>query len=222
MICINCQHSLPENSKFCPQCGQKVSISDSTKSIKKEEISTAFSKPANAYILVISAVAAAILIVVLILQSNQQKIENQKNISANTQDLSEEVKAKLEKLAVDPESAQLNIEMGNMLFDAGEFVKAIPFYQKSLTKDSENIAVQIDMAVCYFNLRKIDQAIIEMDKALKIDPNHPKGLFNMGIIYYNIGKFDKVREYWQRLIAINPELTEAKRAQELLMNLEQN
>ena len=221
MNCINCQQSIPENAKFCPQCGQKIPNSDNSESVKNKKISTAFSKPANAYMLVLSAVAAAILIVVLILNSNQKSIEQTKEISTNTPEISEKIKVQLEKLSKDSESIQLNIEMGNLLFDAGEFDQAIPFYQKALTRDSGNIAVQIDLAVCYFNLRQIDQAILEMDKALKIDPSHPKGLFNMGIIYYNIGDFDKVREYWQRLISINPELMEAKKAQELLDSLNQ-
>ena len=39
------------------------------------------------------------------------------------------------------------------------------------------------------------------------------------VIYYTIGEFDTAREYWGRLISINPELMEAKRAQDLLDNL---
>ena len=219
MICINCQHNLPENAKYCPQCGQQIRLSDSI-SAKNEDSSAPFSKPAHAYVLILSVAAIAILIVVLILDSNKRKIEQDGNISTNTSELSEEIKVKLEKLTKDPESIQLNIEMGNLLFDSGEFDEAIPYYKNALVIDSMNIAVQIDLAVCYFNLRRINQAIVEMQKALKIDPNHPKALFNIGIIYYNIGEFETVREYWGRLISINPELMEAKRAQELLDNLQ--
>ncbi len=218
MNCINCQQPLPKNAKFCPQCGQKKSLTDNI-SEKNEDNSKPFLKPAHGYAIILSAVVIALLIVVLILDSNQRKIEQNRDISTNTSELTKEIEVQLEKLAKDPESIQLNIEMGNLLFDIGKFDQAIQYYQKSLVRDSLNIALQIDLAVCYFNLREIDQAIGEMKKALKIDPNHPKGLFNMGVIYYTIGEFDTAREYWGRLISINPELMETKRAQDLLDNL---
>lgn len=219
MICINCQHRLPENAKYCPLCGHKISPTDNI-SKKNEDNSAPFSKPAHAYALILSVAAIVILIVVLILDSNQREIEQNRNISTNTSDLSEEFKIQLEKLAKDPDSIHLNIEMGNLLFDSGKFYEAIPYYQKSLVKDSLNIALQIDLAVCYFYLRKIDRAIVEIKKALKIDPKHPKGLFNIGVIYYTIGEFETAREYWGQLISDDPEGMEAKRAQELLDNLQ--
>ena len=216
MNCTNCQNRLPENVKFCPQCGQKVPSTKYSEPVKNEENATSLAKPVQAFALIFAAVTIAILIVFLILDSNKKDLEQKRDISTNTQDNPREIQVQLEKLAQDPESITLNIEMGNLLFDSGRFDEAIPFYQKALTMDSKNISVQIDLAVCFFNLRKTDQAILEMNKALKIDPNHPKGLFNMGIIYYNTGDFDKVREYWKRLISINPGLMESKRAQEIL------
>jgi tetratricopeptide (TPR) repeat protein len=127
-----------------------------------------------------------------------------------------EIKAQLEKLAADPESVNLNIETGNLLFDIGRFDEAIPFYQRALGRDSLNIGVQIDLAVCFFNLRNSERAILEMKKALKIEPNHPKGLFNMGIIYYNLGEIEQVRKYWEILMVVHPDGVEAKKAAELL------
>jgi tetratricopeptide (TPR) repeat protein len=226
MNCINCQQTLPKEAKFCPQCGQEVSLSDEKSAPNNQDNkinkSTQFTKPIHAFALIVSAVAVALIIVFLILDSNQQAIKEKKENSTNTSDLPQEIKAQLEKLAADPESISLNIEMGNQLFDIGQFDQAIPFYQKALLKDTLNIAVQIDLAVCFFNLRNPEQAIVEMEKALKIDPLHPKALFNMGIIYYNLGKTEKVREFWSRLISVNPELAEAKRAQELLKELDKN
>ena len=220
MNCTNCMSILPSDSKYCPQCGRQIDSTEKHYSETSEGNKSKFSKPSQAYILIFSAVAIAILIVVLILESNQDAIKEKKEISSNTQEKSPEIEAQLEKLNQDPESGPLNIEMGNLLFDSGKFDQAIPFYQKALTKNSQDIAVQIDLAVCFFNMRMIDQAILEMGKALELDPNHPKGLFNMGIIYYNIGDFEKVNEYWLRLITNNPELTEALRARELLKKMQ--
>ena len=225
MNCTNCQYTLPEEAKFCPECGAKVIIPEGLTADKKQDTNTSnksapFSKPVHAFGLVIAAVFVAVLVVFLILDSNRKAIEEKKEISANTSEMPEEIKVQLEKLSADPESVALNIEMGNLLFDGGQFGEAIPFYQKALIRDSLNIGVQIDLAVCYFNLRNTDQAILEMKKALRIDPNHPKGLFNLGIIYYNLGKFDEVRRYWEQLMVVHPDGMEAKRAQELLQSIE--
>jgi tetratricopeptide (TPR) repeat protein len=220
MNCLNCQNKLPEEAKFCPQCGQEVTLlEEDIQSTDKSTKSAPFTKPVHAFALIISAVVIAILIIVLILDSNQKKIEENKETSTNASDIPKEIKVQLEKLAADPESIPLNIEMGNQLFDIGRFDEAIPFYQKALSKDTLNSAVQIDLAVCFFNLRMPEQAITEMQEALKIDPNHPKGLFNMGIIYYNLGKTEKVREYWEKLILNNPDSMEAKKAEDLLQSL---
>jgi tetratricopeptide (TPR) repeat protein len=220
MNCKNCQHYLPEDSKFCPQCGQEVIQPNSNKSARERTSVSALTKPANAYLMVLAAVVAAIVVVFLILESNQKVLEQKKEISTNTQDNSKEIQVQLEKLNQDPESIPLNTEMGNLFFDSGRFDEAIPFYQKALTLDSKNIAIRIDLGVCFFNLRKIDLAILEMNKALEIDPGHSKGLFNMGIIYYNISDFDKVKEYWQRLISLHPNIAETKKAQEILKSMD--
>jgi tetratricopeptide (TPR) repeat protein len=223
MNCVNCRYGLPKEAKFCPECGQKVIITEQLPGDKKAgstNKTASFSKPVHAFGLIIAAIAAAILIVVLILDSNQQAIEEKREISSNTTEMPAEIKAQLEKLSADPESLSLNIETGNLLFDNGLFDEAIPFYQKALKIDSLNIGVQIDLAVCYFNLRNSEQAILEMKKALKIDPNHPKGLFNLGIIYYNLGMFEEVRKYWEKLMVIHPDSMEAARARELLQNID--
>jgi tetratricopeptide (TPR) repeat protein len=222
MKCSKCRNPLSEEAKFCPECGHKVSHvnKSSTKTTNDPSDKTpTFSKPLHAFSLIIGAVAIALLIVFLIMISNREQIEEKKKISSNTEDLPAEVKVQLEELSANPQSISLNIEMGNTLFDLNRFNEAITFYQRALSLDSSNIEVQIDLAVCFFNLRKIDQALLEMEKALKIDPNHPKGLFNIGIIYYNLGKFDQVRKYWERLTAVHPQGMEARKAQELLENL---
>jgi len=221
--CINCQSELPNDAKYCPKCGQKVTVFD--KSAKRDTHNKinkdkSFKNPLHALGLIIAAITVAIIIVMLILDSNQKTKEEKESISTNALEIPEEVQVKLEKLAKNPDSIALNIEMGNILFDINRFGEAIPFYQKALSLDASNIGVQIDLAVCFFNLRNFDQAIVEMEKALEIDPIHPKGLFNMGIIYYNLNKPEDVRKYWNKLKVNHPQSMETKRAEELLQNLQ--
>ena len=113
MNCLNCQTNLPESAKFCPECGQRVSQPETqADQIKSESPSntTTFSKPLQAFGLIFGAVAVAVLIVVLILDSNRQATAEKKEISSTSSEIPEEVKVQLEKLAADPESIPLNIE----------------------------------------------------------------------------------------------------------------
>ena len=224
MICTNCDHELPKGAKFCPECGQEVEsagLSKSTKTKIPGEKTPLFSNTAHAFAFIGAAVVAALIIIFMILDSNRQAIEEKKKISSDASGIPEEIRVLLEKLAADPDSVPLNIEVANLLFDHGQFDQAIPFYQKAIQGDPENIAIQIDMAVCYFNLRQFDQALVEMEKALALDPKHPKGLFNMGIIYFNLKDFDKVREYWNILFEAHPNGMESQKARELMQSLDQ-
>jgi tetratricopeptide (TPR) repeat protein len=223
MICQNCRQDLSAEANFCPSCGHKISNPEPKiqNKHKRPDKSDLFSKPIAAYGALIVTSIIALVIVLLVLNSNKRdyKAEDAQNISSTTQDLIEKSKVIHEKLAQSPNSLQLNIDMGNVQFDLGNFGDAIPYYRKALSIDSGNVSVQIDLEICYFNLQDISTAIQEMNKALTIDPNHQKGLFNIGIMYHNIGEFEKTREYWNRLIDVYPEVMEAKRARELMKNL---
>ena len=220
MNCKKCHSQLPQNAKFCPQCGEKIVVKHKDPARKvstSSKESSPLVKKSNAYTFILFAVIAAFVVIVLVLNSNKKEIIKVTNeIESNTLDSSDEIKVLSEKLLKNPESLTLNIEMGNKLFDAGQFNQSVSYYKKALTLDPGNISVQIDLGVCYFNMQDFDNAILEMDKALNLDPEHQKGLFNMGVIYLNAGNIEETKKYWNRLKILHPQSREAQRAQEIL------
>ena len=176
MNCKKCHTKLPASAKFCPQCGEKVVLAPKHSSRKvpaSSKESSPLVKKSNAYTFILIAVIVAFVGIVLILNSNEKEtIADNNKINSITLDNNDEIKVLSEKLSKDPESLRLNIEMGNVLFDAGQFNQSVSYYRKALTLDPSNISVQIDLGVCYFNMKDFQKAKEQFDLALSINPNH--------------------------------------------------
>ena len=208
---------MPEKSNFCPNCGTRVNKESGTR--VKEGNSSQNINPV--YVIVIAGILA-ILAVLLILDSNapEQKVvqnNNQKNLEISEQ--FSKIESLNSKLSNDPDNVVLNIELGNNLFDAKQYQKAITHYRKVLQFNPENVEVRIDFAVSFYNLQKIDTALVEIKKALKLNPNHQQGLYNLGVMYYNSGDKIKAKESWDKLIQLHDGSQAAETAKQLLQNI---
>lgn len=51
---------------------------------------------------------------------------------------------------------------------------------------------------------KYGNALMQLEKALKLDPNNIKFLKEIGNIYYNVKKFNLARNYYEKIIKLNP------------------
>ena len=219
MICTSCGHTLPENAKFCPHCGKKTLPAENISVPGDKKRAAFFADSRKAYAFIVLNVAIALLISYFILDSNIQRQKEISATSSTTSEIPEKLKVLIENLKQDPSSPELNIQVGNQLFDIGNFSEATGYYQRALATDSGNVAARIDLAVCYFNIENYRQAIKNMRIALNLSPDHPKGLFNMGVMYMAVGQQDSTQKYWNRLITSFPLSDEAKKARELMQNM---
>jgi len=219
MICASCGQILPENAKFCPHCGTKTAPAENKKGSAKKISDGFFADSRRAWAFIALNVAVALLISYLILDSNIQRQTEKAAISGAASEIPAKIKALVEKLKQNPASPELNIQVGNQLFDIGNFSEASGYYQRALVTDSGNVAARIDLAVCFFNVENYDQAIKNMRIALRLAPDHQKGLFNMGVMYMAVGQQDSTQKYWKHLISAFPSSDEAKRARELMQNM---
>ena len=122
-------------------------------------------------------------IIFLILDSNRKAETENMQTSTIPLENKAEIDALRQKILEDPNDLSSNIQLGNLLFDVGDYGGALPYYAHAMHLDSLNISVRIDMAVCYYNIQNYPDAIENMKKALKLEPTHKKGLFNIGIMY---------------------------------------
>ncbi len=133
----------------------------------------------------------------------------------------EEVQAARDQLAADPENAELNINMGNILFDSQKYQEAVDYYAKAIAKQPNNADVLVDAGVCYFNMKDLTKANQYFNLALKANPQHINALYNLGIVALQNSEADKLIQYWTRLQEIAPSSQQAVRASQILQQIHQ-
>ncbi len=132
------------------------------------------------------------------------------------EELEAHVQALKDKIQEEPQNVKNYVDLGNLLFDAGRFTEAIPYYQKALDLDPNQPEVIVDMGVCYFQQENYAKAKELFQQALAIDPNHVYALYNMGIVNIRMGDIQGLIDAWTHLIEVAPESPQAIRAKQIL------
>jgi cytochrome c-type biogenesis protein CcmH/NrfG len=134
----------------------------------------------------------------------------------------EQVQALRNILAKDPGNVQANVQLGNVLYDAGRYSEAVVPYQKAFDGDPKNVSVSTDLGTALWYSGKPDEAIAQLNKSLAINPTHPQTLFNLGIVKRD-GKQDPAgaAQAWEKLLAANPSYADREKVQQLLDQLKQ-
>ncbi|HEV7231381.1 MAG TPA: tetratricopeptide repeat protein, partial [Bacteroidia bacterium] len=90
-------------------------------------------------------------------------------------------------------------------FDDGQFLRALPNFQKLSATDSTNAYYHYKMGICY--LHKSDEkelAITELERAAKINPSLADITLYIGQAYHLNNKFDQAIEIFNKYIGENP------------------
>lgn len=82
-----------------------------------------------------------------------------------------------------PDSAQVQFELGNSYVNAGQWQKALAAYQKTVELDPNYQAAYANMGVVYYQLEQLDLAALQYKKALELDPRDGEVAYNLGALY---------------------------------------
>ena len=120
-------------------------------------------------------------------------------------------------LARDPKNVQAATQLGNMLYDAGRYAEAVPYYQQAFTGDAQNVNLSTDLGTALWYSGKPDEAIAQLNKSLALNPTHPQTLFNLGVVKKD-GKQDPAGavQAWEKLLQTNPNYVDRAKVQQLL------
>ena len=91
----------------------------------------------------------------------------------------EQLKAHLEH---SPEDVETRIQLGHILFDAGNYNQAIEHYQIALEKQPRNADVRTDMGIALRRTGRPEQAVHAFRHAIQDDPQHVNAHYNLGVI----------------------------------------
>jgi tetratricopeptide (TPR) repeat protein len=114
----------------------------------------------------------------------------------------------LERLmAEDPGNPNYPTQIGNLLYDHGDFEKAAVYYEKSLNIHPQEPSVETDLAVCYHYIGQDDKALEILNRVIRYRPDFSPAKFNKGMVLIN-GKKD-IRggiSVWEDLLRSDPGL----------------
>lgn len=218
MKCKSCSNTLPKNSNFCPNCGQKVS---SVNTVDRMDVPDKQKK--NSDFMLLAAVLIIGSIAVFYLLYPDTNTEQTANVqSGETSDLmaSSEMHDQLDELLKDlqknPDDRRLIVSVANLYYDVGKYDKALFYYNSAIQKNDKEPDIIIDAAVCYFNLGDYVKAQDFVERALKINPEHTIGLFNLGIILSARGQEEKAAGIWKKVLDIAPNSPQAGQIRQML------
>ena len=107
-------------------------------------------------------------------------------------------------LARDPDDLEANIGFGNLLFDSGQWEKAIDHYQRALKKAPENADVRVDMAIAIHSLGQNEVARKELERVTREQPSHLNAWLNLGVVTATLGDNAAAIRAWERYLALDP------------------
>jgi tetratricopeptide (TPR) repeat protein len=106
------------------------------------------------------------------------------------------------------------VGLGNLHFDAGNFERAIGWYESALALAPNDVNVSTDLGVSYYYMGQVERALTQFQRSLEIDQNHEKTLLNMGIVRaYGAKDLNGAAAAWGKLIEIAPDTAEGRAAQ---------
>jgi serine/threonine-protein kinase len=112
-------------------------------------------------------------------------------------------------VALRPDSAGAQVDLGVALQDQGKLDEAIAQYQKALAIDTKYAPTHNNLGNVLQAQGQLDEAIDEYQKALAIDPNLAPTHNNLGGALKDQGKLDEAIDEYQKALAIDPKLAPA-------------
>jgi tetratricopeptide (TPR) repeat protein len=133
----------------------------------------------------------------------------------------QEAQAYRNVVASDPKNLRANVELANLLYDAGRYTESISYYQQAFALDPRNVNVSTDLGTALHYAGRADDALAQFERSLTIDPKHAQTLFNIGVAKRD-GKNDPrgAIEAWQKLLVTNPDYVDAPKVRTMIADLQ--
>ncbi|MHC1739400.1 MAG: tetratricopeptide repeat protein [Ignavibacteriaceae bacterium] len=222
--CQVCKESVKEEFAYCPYCGSNLNDKQKNKGNNGENSEGL--KLSNSQILLTFAGIIAVVFIILfaagtfdspVLKVTGENTQAQQNMTQGPSlaDLNK-INELRDYIKNNPEEKDKILELGHLLMDNGYNEEAILNYDKFLNFEPKNPDVLIDKGVCYFNLEQYEKAEEIMLTGLKINPRHIIGIYNIGIVNLAKQNREKAREWFQKVIELDPNSDYALQAKQLL------
>lgn len=115
--------------------------------------------------------------------------------------------AKMAKMFADVQNKNMGADYykrGMHAYLAGNYIRAIEEFGKSLQYDSTNPTTLSDLAYAYYDIYQYDKAFEFHRRALNIDPNYANSYYGLALIYKKRGDLSSARVHWEKYLDLEP------------------
>ncbi len=103
--------------------------------------------------------------------------------------------------------------------EKGHFDEAANHLKEIVARESGNLDARLELGRVLFQRGDVQGSLEQTRAILEVQPGNPDALYNLGAIYANLGNATLAREYWGRLIALDPQSASGRRAQRMMPQL---
>ena len=102
------------------------------------------------------------------------------------------------------------LESGIAEMNAGRYPQAIAIFSETIKRDPNFAEGWNKRATAYFLAGEMRKSLADCDEVMKRNPQHFGALSGYGQIYARLDEYEKAIEYFQRALAVNPNLTDLR------------
>lgn len=209
--CKDCKAELPNDAKFCPQCGSDIEHGESVRcakckaensagakfckncgnSLSKSEQKTAIAQPLNRlhfWVLQGAGFLALMVVAIYYYYGIVKPVENRAVFSQAAQEHVHETPPQEEE--------------HNHPAPSAEKIQAVA---DQLKNNPDNFALNVQMGNLLFDSGKFSDAAPYYEKALEVNPNAPDVIVDLGVCYFNLQDYPKAKGQFERALQLNPQ-----------------
>jgi len=87
-----------------------------------------------------------------------------------------------------------NLTTAWKFFNAGNYEKALPYFEKAVKQDPKNADAYFYIGVCNVNLGRNKEAVEAYKQAIRFNPDYAKAHYNLGVAYGKLGRYREAVE----------------------------
>lgn len=94
----------------------------------------------------------------------------------------------------------INLQVGRVYCDLGDYLQAIVVYLRVLQTEPENVVALIGVAAAYQSSQQFGHAAVYLDKALAINSDHAPALAGKGALLLELNEIDEAVEWLEKAV----------------------
>ncbi|KAL6548366.1 hypothetical protein OROGR_008787 [Orobanche gracilis] len=102
-------------------------------------------------------------------------------------------------------------DQGNVLFKAGNYLKAAALYTQAIKQDPSNHTLYSNRAAAFLHLVKLNKALSDADKTISLKPDWEKGYFRKGCALEGMERYEDAVAAFQVALKYNPQSYEVSK-----------